>query len=96
MKTAIITFSAAILLAAAPAVLARNVSSKAPHQHHQVSKMRPPSISGYAPWRVMHDNGVKTGYSGPFGYAPSAPKDYTTDNSRSAGGGGGAGGGSGM
>lgn len=96
MKTAIITLSAAILIAASPAVLARNVSNKAAHQHHQVSKKHPPRISGYAPWRVMHDNGMKTGYPGAYGYAPSAPKDYTTDSSRSAGGGGGAGGGSGM
>lgn len=95
MKTAIITPSAAFLIAASPAVLARNVSSKAAHQHHQVSKKHPPSISSYAPWRVMHDNGVKTGYPGAFGYAPSAPKDYATESSRSAGGGG-AGGGSGM
>ena len=49
MKTAIITLSAAILIAAAPAVLAKNVSSKAPHQHHQVSKRHPASIYGYAP-----------------------------------------------
>ena len=83
MKTAIVTFSAAILIATAPAVLAR--TSKAPHQHHQVSKKHPPNISGY---------GVKTGYPGAWGYAPAAPKDYTYDNSRNAGGGGG--GGSGM
>ena len=95
VKTAIITLSVAILMATAPAVLARNESSKAPHQHHQVSKKHPPNISGYAPWRVMHDNGVKTGYPGAWGYAPGAPKDYTYDNSRNAGGGGG-GGGSGM
>ena len=87
MKTAIITLSAAILIAAAPAVLAKNVSSKAPHQHHQ--KRHPASIYGYAPWRVMHANGMMTGYPGAFGYAPGAPKDYTIDNSRSAGGCGG-------
>ena len=89
MKTAIITLSVAILMATAPAVLARNELSKAPHQHHQVSKKHPPKISGHAPWRVMHDNGVKTGYPGAWGYAPGAPKDYTYDNSRNAGGGGG-------
>ena len=49
MKTAIITLPATILIAAAPAVLAKNVSSKAPHQHHQVSKRHPASIYGYAP-----------------------------------------------
>ena len=90
MKTAIITLSAAILTATAPAVLARNVSSNAPHQHHQVSKKHP-RVAGYAPWRVLHDNGVKMGYPGAWGYAPGAPKDYTYENSRNAGGGGGSG-----
>jgi len=85
VKTAIITLSAAILIATAPAVLARNVSKK-----------HLPNISGHAPWRVMHDNGVKTGYPGAWGYATGAAKDYTYDNSRNAGGGGGGGGGSGM
>jgi hypothetical protein len=95
VKTAIITLSAAILIATAPAVLARNVSSNAPHQHHKVAKKHPSNISGDTPWRVTHDNGVKTGHPGAWGYAPVAPKDYTYDNSRNAGGGGG-GGGSGM
>jgi hypothetical protein len=85
VKTAIITLSAAILIATAPAVLARNVSSKAPHPHHQVAKKHPSNIS----WRVMHDNDVKPGYPG--AYAPGAPKDYTYENSRNAGGGGGSG-----
>jgi hypothetical protein len=96
VKTAIITLSVAVLVAAAPVVLARNVSSKASHHHHQVSKKHPPSISSYAPWRVIHANGEKTGYAGASGYAPSASKDYTYDNSRNGGGGGGGGGGSGM
>ena len=91
MKTVIMTLSVAVLIAAAPAVLARNAS----HQHHQVFKKRPQVVYGYAPWRVMHANGVRTGY-GASGYAPSAPKDYTYENSRNAGGGGGGGGGSGM
>ncbi|CCE09080.1 exported hypothetical protein [Bradyrhizobium sp. STM 3843] len=91
MKTAITTLSAAMFIAAAPAGLA----SKAPHQHHQASRKHPPNISGYAAWPGMHPNGTMTGYPGASGYAPSAPKDYTTDSSRNAGGGGG-GGGSGM
>ena len=86
MKTVIMTLSAAVLVAAAPVVLARN----APHQHRQVFKKHPQVVYGYAPWRVMHANGVRTGY-GASGYAPSAPKDYTYDNSRNAGGGGGSG-----
>jgi hypothetical protein len=96
MRTTIITLSAAALIAAAPAVLAQNISSKTRDQHHQVSRKHPQAVSGYAPWRGMHANGVKTGYPGASGYAPSAPKDYTYDNSRNAGGGGGGGGGSGM
>ena len=86
MKTVIMTLSAAVLIAAAPAALARN----APHQHHQVFKQRPQVVYGYAPWRVMQANGVRMGY-GAYGYAPSAPKDYTYDNSRNGGGGGGGG-----
>jgi hypothetical protein len=95
VKTAIVALSAAILISATPAALARNVSSKTPDQHHQVSKKHPPNISGYAPWRV-HANGAKTSYPGAPAYVPSTPKDYTYDNSRNGGGGGGGGGGSGM
>lgn len=95
MNTTIIALSAAALIAAAPAVFARNVSSKAPHKHHQVSKQHPRGISGYyATWHPMHANGLKTGYPGAFGYAPAEPKDYMLEGSRQAGGGGG--GGSGM
>jgi hypothetical protein len=43
----------------------------------------------------MHAKGLKTGYPGAFGYAPSEPKDYIYENSRNAGGGGGGGGGGG-
>ena len=95
VKTTIIAFSAAALIAAAPAVFAQNVSSRTPVQHHKVFKKRPQVVSGYAPWRVVHAKGM-TGYPGAFGYAPSVPKDYTYENSRNAGGGGGGGGGSGM
>jgi hypothetical protein len=91
MKTAIIALSAVALIAAAPAVLAQNVSSKTRDHRHQVFKKHPQGVSGYAPWRVMHANGVKTGYPGASGYTPSAPKDYTYENSRNAGGGGGSG-----
>ena len=93
MKTAIIALSAAALIAAAPAVFAQNVSSRTPAQHHKIFKKRPAVVSGYAPWRVVHAKGVKTGYPGAFGYAPSAPKDYTYELSRIGGGGGGGGGG---
>jgi uncharacterized membrane protein YgcG len=92
MKTAISTLSAAILIATAPAVLAGNVSRKAPHHQRQISKKHSPNIYGYAPRRVMPASVVKTGYPGTFGYAPSP---YTYDNGRRVGGGGAGGGGSG-
>jgi hypothetical protein len=93
VKTAIITLSAVILIAAPP-VLAQNVSSKTPDRHHHVSKKHPRLVSGYAPSHTMRAKGLKTGYPGAFGYAPSEPKDWALESSRQAGGGGG--GGSGM
>ena len=93
VKTTIIALSAAALIAAAPAVLAQNVSSKTPDQQHKVFKKRPQVVTGYAPWRGVQTKGVKTGYPGASSYPPSAPKDYTYENSRNAGGGGGGGGG---
>jgi hypothetical protein len=97
VKTPIVALLAAVLITAAPAVDARNVSTKSLEQQHKVFKKRPQVVSGYAPWPLMQQaNGAKTGYPGAFGYAPGAPKDYTYDNSRNAGGGGGGGGGGGM
>ena len=89
MKTTIVALSAAALIAAAPAALVQNVSSRTPDQHHKVFKKRPQGVSGYAPWRVVHATGVKMGYPGAFGYAPTVPRGYTYENSRNAGGGGG-------
>jgi len=86
MKTAITALC--VLIVAAPAVLARNVSSKAPG-HHAASKHHRVILGGYAPKHAMPARGTP----GAFGYAPSEPKDYTYDISRSAGGGGGGGGG---
>jgi hypothetical protein len=94
MKTTIIALSAAALIAAAPGVLAQNVSSKTPDQRHHASKQHPRFVSVYAPRHAMHAQGLKTGYPSAFGYAPSEPKDYFLESSRQAGGGGG--GGSGM
>jgi hypothetical protein len=87
----IIALSAAVLIAAAPAVLAQNVSGKTPDQHHRVFKKRPQVVTGYAPGHVVHAKDMKTGYPGAPSYPPSAPKDYTYDNSRAGGGGGGGG-----
>jgi len=93
VKRTMIAFSAAALIATAPAVLARNVSSKSPEAHHHLSRKHPRAISGYASWHALPANRLRSGYPGAFGYAPSEPKDYTLDSSRQAGGGGG---GSGM
>jgi hypothetical protein len=96
VKTTIIALSAAALIAAAPAVSVQGASSKSPSVQHNLSKKRHPGVSGYAPRRVVHAKGMATGYprASGFGFAPSAPKDYTYENSRNGGGGGG--GGSGM
>jgi hypothetical protein len=96
VKTTIIALSAAAVIAAAPGVLAQNVSSKTPDKQHHASKKHPRVVSVYAPGRAMHAKGSKTGYPGAWGYTPSEPKDYVYENSRYGGGGGGGGGGSGM
>ena len=96
MKATIVAFSAAALLAGSSGVLAQNVPSKTPVQHHQVSKKHK-GISRNAPGHAMHAKGLKTGYPSAFGYhAPSEPKDPALEASRQAGGGGGGSGGSGM
>jgi len=96
VRTTIIALSAAAVIAAAPGVLAQNVSNKTPDKQHHASKKHPP-VSVYAPERAMHAKGFKTGYPGTSGYTPSEPKDYVYENSRyGGGGGGGGGGGSGM
>lgn len=87
MKTAITALS--ILIVAAPAVFAQNVSGRP--QHHASSRHHRVVWAGHAPRHAMHAKGTP----GAFGYAPYAPKDYTYENSSNAGGGGG-GGGSGM
>ena len=91
MKTMIIALSAAALIAAAPAVLAKNVSSKVPDQQHKVFKKRPQVVTGYAPWHEAHARGVKTGNLGASSYPPSAHNDNSYDTSRNAGGGRGGG-----
>ena len=92
MKT-IIVFSAAAMIAVAPAVLAQNVSTKTPDQHHKVFKKRPQVVSGYVPRHAVHANSVKMGYPAAFGYARNPPGDYNAEGGRQAGGGGGGGGG---
>jgi hypothetical protein len=97
VKTRIIALSAAVLIAAAPAVFAKNASSKT---QHKVSKKYHPAVTNYALRRERLVKGWTTGYPGAFGYAPGASpvvRDMT-DISPYGGsaGGGGAGGGGGM
>jgi hypothetical protein len=100
VKARIIALSAAVLIAAAPAVFAKNASSKTPSMQHKVSKKHHPAVTNYAPRREMQAKGWTPGYPGAFGYAPRAApvvRDMT-DISPYGGsaGGGGAGGGGGM
>jgi len=94
VKTTLIALSAAALIAAAPAVLARGVPGKTPGLQHKVSKKHHPGVSGYAPPREMQATGSKTGYPGASSYAPGERGDFLESVRR--GGGGGGGGGSGM
>ena len=94
MKTTIIALSAAALIAAAPAVLARGVPGKTPGLQHKVSKKHHLGVSGYAPLREMQAKGSKTGDPGASSYAPDERSRFL--DSVRQGGGGGGGGGSGM
>ncbi len=80
MKTKIIALSAAVLMAAAPAVFAQGVSSKTPgHEMQQKgSKKGEPGASGYAPGREMQAKGSKKGSPGASGYAPGQTTGSST------------------
>ncbi len=95
MKTTIIALSAAVLIAAAPCVLAQPAASKTSVLQHKVSKKYHPGASRYAPLREMQARGSNRGYPAAFGYAPVMPGglDRDIEASRQAGGGGGGGGG---
>ena len=93
MKTAFIALSAVVLVTAAPVALAQQASGKTPDQHRQASSKRAASVSGHGHGHATHLQRTTPAYPGAFGYAPSAPKDYSLENSRQAGGGGGGGGG---
>ena len=92
MKTTIIAFSAAALIAAAPT---QSVASKMPAQQHKVSRQHHARVSGYAPLHEMQAGGLQKGYARAFGYAPAEPRGLNREieSSRQAGGGGGGGGG---
>jgi Ni/Co efflux regulator RcnB len=86
MKTTMVTLFAAAMIAATPAVLAQNGSSKTPDQHRHVSKKQ--VVSGYATKHAMHAKGKQTGHPSAFGHTPNVPTDHTLESSRQAGGGG--------
>jgi hypothetical protein len=100
VKTTIIALSAAVLIAAAPAVFAKAVSSKTASVQHKVSRKHHPGVANYALRREMQVKGRTMGYPGAFGYAPGAPpvvRDMTDILPYGgAGGGGGTGTGGGM
>jgi hypothetical protein len=73
VKTTIIALSAAVLIAAAPAVFAEGVSSKTASAQHKVSRKHHPGVNNYALRREMQVKGRTMGYPGAFGYAPGAP-----------------------
>ena len=73
MKKTMIALSAAILIAAAPAVFAQGATSKTSSVQHKVARKHHPGITNYA---LRHERQIKdrtTGYPSAFGYAPPAP-----------------------
>jgi hypothetical protein len=74
MKKTIIALSTAVLIAAAPAVFAKDVTSKTPSAQHKVSRKHHPGVTNYALRREMRAKGSTTGYPSAFGYAPGAPR----------------------
>jgi hypothetical protein len=100
VKTRIFALSAAVLIAAAPAVFAKIVSSKTPSVQHKVSRNHHPGVTNYALRREMQVKGRTTGNRGALGYAPGAApvvRDMTDILPYGGGaGGGGAGGAGGM
>jgi hypothetical protein len=99
VKTTIIALSAAVLIAAAPAVFAKGVTSKTPSVQHSVQhKKHHPGVTNYALRRERQVKGWTMGYPRAFGYAPGAPpvvRDMTDISPYGGGGGSGGGGGTG-
>jgi len=92
VKTAVIAFSAAALIAAAaPAVFAHGPSSKSPRVHHIISKKLHPGVSPYALRPGMQTTGMRRSYPG---YGPGGGGGGITsmEPNPNAGGGGGGGG----
>lgn len=85
MKMTIIALSAAVAMAAAPAVLAQGVSSKAPGQEMQQtgSKKGEPGASSYVPGHKMHHamhhaKATKKTHAGASNYAPGQTTGAST------------------
>jgi uncharacterized membrane protein YgcG len=96
VKTTIIAVSAAVLIAAAPAVFAKGVSTKTASAQHQVSRKHHPGVANHALRREMQVKGRTMGHPGAFGYAPGAApvvRDMTDISPFGGGGGDGGGGG---
>jgi len=97
VKTMMIALSAAVLIAAAPAVLAKAVSGKTAGAQHKAARQHHPGVAHYALRRKMQVRGRTIGDPGAFGYAPGASpvaRDMT-DILPSGGGAGGGGTGAG-
>lgn len=82
MKMTIIALTAAAAMAAAPAVLAQGVSSKAPGQEMQQtgSKKGEPGASSYAPGhkKMRHAKTSKKAHPGASSYAPGQTTGTST------------------
>ena len=91
MKKTIIALSAAVLMAAAPAVFAKDATSKTATVQHKVSRKHHPRVSGYAALREMQTKGSKTGDPGASSYAPDERSRFLDSVRQGGGGGGGSG-----
>jgi hypothetical protein len=69
VKTTMIALSAAVLIAAAPAVFAKDGSSKTASVQHKVSKKHHPGVTNYTLRRETQVKGRTMSYPGAFGYA---------------------------
>jgi hypothetical protein len=90
MKLAVIALSTAAVIASAPAVFAKDVSSRTPgHEMQKYGKQAGHRASGYAAGRRMQTYRSNTGYPGAFGYVPNQTRDITDISTQGGGGGGG-------
>jgi hypothetical protein len=69
VKKTIIALSAAVLVAAAPAAFAKDITSKTPSVQHKVSKKHHPGATNYTVRREMELKGWTMSYPRAYGYA---------------------------